>query len=201
MAEVADDRWFTDAGRYTESFVRLRACWQAAIADGTLDPVDGLKRLRQSDDRGRRLMFGLLSMIQQEDRGVHTEWHELSPSQQPVMDALQEQLGPPTEWLPSYKRYISNEIPRLVLIPTWACELRCRYCYIPKQSGREMPLATMKQAVIFDVLGAPEVMLHSQARHHARQCVCSDGLCPAQPIVEQEHFCVVLQWMTLTPNG
>ena len=79
VAEVADDRWFTDAGRYTESFVRLRACWQAAIADGTLDPIDGLKRLRQSDDRGRRLMFGLLSMIQQEDRGVHTEWRMNCP--------------------------------------------------------------------------------------------------------------------------
>ena len=87
------------------------------------------------------------------------------------MDALQEQLGPPTEWLPSYKRYISNEIPRLVLIPTWACELRCRYCYIPKQSGREMPLATMKQAVDFLMSSErSEVMLQFLgARHSLKQ--------------------------------
>lgn len=160
VAEVADDRWFTDAGRYTQSFEQLRACWKSAIDSGSLCSVEGMKRLRQTDDRGRRLVFGLLSMTQEEDRGAHTEWHGHAPKQSAVMGAAEELLGPASNWLPSYKRFISNEIPRLVVIPTWACELRCRYCYIPKQSGREMPLETMKQAVDFLMSSErPSVML------------------------------------------
>ena len=58
-------------------------------------------------------------------------------------------LGPRAQWLHQLQRYLSKETPRLVVIPTWQCELRCRYCSIPKQDGRVLPLETAFKAVEF----------------------------------------------------
>jgi hypothetical protein len=49
--------------------------------------------------------------------------------------------------LPAFQRHIQGGVTRLVVIPTWQCELRCNYCYIPKQDGRVISRATLERAI------------------------------------------------------
>ena len=149
VAAVTDGDWFTDVGRYTESFSHLRTRWETAIEDGTLDPERGLRLIRALDDRTRRLLFSLMETVQKDSRGEETPWRDLLPSESAVLETTESLLGPAEKWLPGYRRYVSNEAPRLVVIPTWECELRCRYCFIPKQSGRVMSWETMRSSLDF----------------------------------------------------
>ena len=79
----------------------------------------------------------------------------------PVAQYARRVLGSPEAWVPHYHRAARSGTPRVCIVPTWQCELRCRYCTIKKQSGREMDVATAERSV--DLLlssMAPDVSLH-----------------------------------------
>ena len=153
--------FFTDEERYTGSFERLRDVWLERL-EGLPDSEDrkqGERLIRQLDDRGRRRCFELLSLARSVERG-QVEWRPGIPSSAAAMDNASTILGPSQRWLKPFSRYAENTAPRLVVIPTWQCELRCRYCYIPKQDGRVMTLRTLERSI--DMLLAsdrPEVIL------------------------------------------
>ncbi|TNF34453.1 MAG: radical SAM protein, partial [Deltaproteobacteria bacterium] len=56
-------------------------------------------------------------------------------------------LGPARDWIAGYQRFSGQGMPWMTLIPTWQCELRCTYCGIVKQGGREMSEATVDAAL------------------------------------------------------
>lgn len=142
LVEAAVQAGFlTDAGRYTESLTRLRAIWAEAGAPAAL--------LQQLDDLPRRLVFELLLDARIGERGEIPEGWPSAPSTAHAIATAEAVLGPRAEWLPAFQRYASQTPPRLVVIPTWQCELRCNYCYIPKQDGRVMARSTTERAVDF----------------------------------------------------
>lgn len=152
--DIPQDEWvrsavganfLSDGNRYTESLVNLREHWLERHR-GLPPPQDqtvGERLLRRLDDAPRRLVFGLLREATQRRRegsqGAADEAHALATAK-----AL---LDPPHRWLRAYRRCTQQVAPRLVVIPTWQCQLRCRYCYVPKQDGRVMERATLERAV------------------------------------------------------
>lgn len=89
---------------------------------------------RLLDDIGRRAHFSWLADVRGQDESA-------------AMAATQAALGSPSAWGPAFKRYADNRRPRVVVVPTWQCELRCRYCTIPKQGGRVMSPEVLDQAI------------------------------------------------------
>ncbi len=82
--------------------------------------------LRCCDDLRRRRVFQLLLALQPD-------------SQRIPKDLLRRVDGLLDEgWRRAYRRAAEDAPRRLVVVPTWQCELRCRYCLIPKQDGRVM---------------------------------------------------------------
>lgn len=164
VRDFVDASLFTDddlyAGTYTRLRERLVARWAA-----TPDP-DTEFAARMVDDRPRRRLFELLDLAR---RAGHREgWGppEGEPAPHParlqatpamrdavtgqadrLRDLCDTRFGPTKGWLPAFQRYAMGGTTRLVVIPTWQCELRCNYCYIPKQDGRVMTAATMNRAI------------------------------------------------------
>jgi hypothetical protein len=140
--------FFTDEDLYTQSFCRLREAWTARMESLPSGPErrEGERLARRLDDRQRRVAFGLLSRarIASRDGGRRPPGVPTEPA---AMAASERILGAPDRWLRAFQRYDSNEIPRLTVIPTWQCELRCRYCFIPKQDGRVMSTETMERSI------------------------------------------------------
>ena len=147
---AADGEWFTDKKRYTESWPGLRERWLARL-NGVSDPEErreGERLCRRLDDRGRRLVFEWIAQARRASQGiVDPSWPGPPPLESEVLRSAEALLGPASDWLGAFRRYDSNETPRLVVIPTWQCELRCRYCFIPKQDGREMTIATLERSI------------------------------------------------------
>jgi MoaA/NifB/PqqE/SkfB family radical SAM enzyme len=142
LVEAAVDAGFlTDARRYTDSLVTLHRLWSEA---GAPEPL-----LRRLDDLPRRLVFELLTHARTGERGERPDGWSSAPDTQLALQAAEAVLGPKADWLPAFQRHASQTAPRLVVIPTWQCELRCNYCYIPKQDGRVMDTATTERAVDF----------------------------------------------------
>ncbi|MBW2456370.1 MAG: radical SAM protein [Deltaproteobacteria bacterium] len=155
-ADVAADPWvrcavagsfLTDERRYTASLERLRGLWleQLATSSDAAEQQRGERLIRHLDDSPRRLVFEQLSQARRASRGEE-------PGTEPgderaALEAATELLGPRERWLPAFRRFERDECPRLVVIPTWQCELRCRYCYIAKQDGRVMSRRTMERSV------------------------------------------------------
>jgi hypothetical protein len=145
--------WLTDESRYLGSFRGLRERWLVHLSmldDAT--PMeqrrDAERRIRLLDDRPRRLLFShLQSARMREKHGPDPAWPGDMGSAAEALGTVTELLGPPEEWLPAFRRYTFQETPRLVVIPTWQCELRCVYCYIPKQDGRTMSIETLERAI------------------------------------------------------
>jgi hypothetical protein len=177
---VADVAWFTDEGRYTGSLDALRELWRARAAEATEadERRRGQQLVRRLDDRPRRLVFELLAHTRHVARtGPDPEWPDERVDEATAIDAAVAVLGPAPTWIEAYKRYDSNEVPRLVVIPTWQCELRCSYCYIPKQDGRvasldviegaiDMLLASDRDRVILQFFGG-EALLEFERLQHA----------------------------------
>ncbi len=186
-ADEPDDPWvraidaslFTDAGLYTATLEALRARFLELIAEDETERTRERERLlRRLDDRPRRLAFEMLSEAQA-SRDPERESHALATA-----EAL---LGDNATWLGAYKGYAAEAPARLVVIPTWQCELRCVYCYIPKQDGRVMPVATLERSidlllstdrkdVILQFFGGEALMEYELVQHaieygieHARQ--------------------------------
>lgn len=155
--------FLTDERRYTASLDRLRALWLErwrAMPDGP-ERRRGERLLRRLDDAPRRLVFANLARAQRFARGeADPAWPGDAPRLEEAMATATELLGPVLQWKRAYQRYTSEEAPRLVVIPTWQCELRCTYCFIPKQDGRVMSVATLERSI--DLLLSterPEVFL------------------------------------------
>ena len=146
-----DEQLFTDEQRYAGTFSRLQRRLVEAWADGRDPEVEYASRL--VDDRHRRRLFELLDLARRADRSPASRGpgEPLAAAAGIQADALKrrcdEVLGPTETWLPAYQRYAMGGVTRLVVIPTWQCELRCNYCYIPKQDGRVMDSATLRRAV------------------------------------------------------
>ena len=161
VAAAVEAGFFTDEERYTGSFEKLREVWleRHKKLPESEEKKQGERLLRQLDDRGRRRCFELLNLARSVERG-QTKWRPGIPSSAAAMDNAAVVRGPSQRWLMPFSRYAENTAPRLVVIPTWQCELRCRYCYIPKQDGRVMTLRTLERSI--DMLLASdrsEVML------------------------------------------
>lgn len=166
--------FLTDGGFYTESLVRLRELWLRRWNDMPAgdEKRRGERLLRRLDDAPRRLAFGLLERAQRSERrrpagappaepvgrrdvggpaaetaARHDDWPGDAPRLDQAFDTVARLLGPIETWKRQYQRWTSEEVPRLVVIPTWQCELRCTYCFIPKQDGRVMSVETMERAI------------------------------------------------------
>jgi hypothetical protein len=137
---------FTDEARYIGAAERLRALWVERLA--ALPPErrgDGERLVRRLDDSRRRLVFELLRDAR--EGGGGGDWPAFRPAPDEALAAAEELLGPRAGWLPAFARFCHESVPRLVIIPTWQCELRCSYCFIPKQDGRVMDLPTARRAL------------------------------------------------------
>lgn len=82
---------------------------------------------RRADDSARTTAFSALKSSRQ--RGGHSEQTQA---------AVEAALGPPEGWIQAYRRHLYTSTARVVLLPTWQCELRCVYCAIGKTDAREM---------------------------------------------------------------
>lgn len=146
---------FRDEALYTASLVRLREIWAARQVElSGEDAREGERLLRALDDLPRQLVFELLAEARE---ARHRGQSAPEAAAQAVAQAL---LGPPDRWLRAFQRHVHQTVPRLVVIPTWQCELRCNYCWIPKQDGRVMSARTLERCV--DLLLSsrrPEVQL------------------------------------------
>ena len=148
VGAAVENGFFTDEDRYSGSFERLRTVWMDTLSG--LDDPDHIARgeqlIRQVDDRSRRRAFELLQMARDVEHNGD-RWRPGVPSSGAALENATAILGPSQRWLPAFKRYVSQTEPRLVVIPTWQCELRCRYCYIPKQDGRVMSKRTLERSI------------------------------------------------------
>lgn len=148
VGSAVEKGFFTDEDRYSGSFERLQNVWMETLSDLTdSDQIArGERLIRQVDDRGRRRAFELLEMARDIEHNGD-RWRPGIPSSGAALENATAILGPSQRWLPAFKRYVSQTEPRLVVIPTWQCELRCRYCYIPKQDGRVMTKRTLERSI------------------------------------------------------
>lgn len=148
--DIPDDPWvtaavnagfLTDKKWYTDSFEALRHIWKQENAPPSL--------MRQIDDKPRQLVFEFLNDARLAEQGHQNPAWPTPPNSSDALEVASGILGPKEEWLQAFQRYTSHAVPRLVVIPTWQCELRCSYCYIPKQDGRVMNRTTMERAIDF----------------------------------------------------
>lgn len=143
--------FFTDDGRYTGSLDALRALWVPRL--GGLSGEERLRGealVRRLDDAPRRLAFEYLRETREAARtpdGAVAGWPGLEATPDAALGTVRELLGSADGWLRAFDRYCHQTTPRLVVIPTWQCELRCRYCFIPKQDGRVMTAETLDRSV------------------------------------------------------
>lgn len=91
--------------------------------------------IRTLDDARRMALLGHMTRARR------------SPDEEAAVARVSETLGEPRDWIVALNRYGSHRLARLVLIPTWECELRCSYCWIPKQGGRVMTREIAEQAI------------------------------------------------------
>lgn len=90
---------------------------------------------RREGDRARRVVFEALARMAPEGREA-----ALPRAEAVLGDAAR-------SWVVGYRRYNEQGVPRVAVVPTWQCELRCRYCTIVKQDGREMSEAALGGAL------------------------------------------------------
>jgi radical SAM superfamily enzyme YgiQ (UPF0313 family) len=144
---VADRSVLTDGRRYTDSLVTLRQLWRERV----LSLPEGSERrrgellVRRLDDAPRRLVFEWLSEANRLSRAATGE--EARRQERAALGTAEELLGSPERWLVAFRRHEHEVAPRLVVIPTWECELRCRYCYVAKQEGRTMTRTMLERAI------------------------------------------------------
>lgn len=139
-----DESVFTDEGLYTKTLSNLRERLLERYRKHESERTPERERLlRRLDDMPRRLVFDrLLAARQQAQRSPgHREEEERA------LASATELLGPAPQWLPAFRRASMQTSPRLVVIPTWQCELRCKYCYIPKQDGRVMSRSVLERSI------------------------------------------------------
>jgi MoaA/NifB/PqqE/SkfB family radical SAM enzyme len=150
VAAAVDQGFLTDEALYAGSLERLRAIVQTRHEhiEPSEERREGERMLRRLDDARRRLVFDLLRQARHGGQGrPDAEWPGPPPEAAHALGTAEALLGPKDTWLPAFARFASQETPRLVVIPTWQCELRCRYCYIPKQDGRVMTPEILERSI------------------------------------------------------
>ena len=142
--------FLTDAGRYTESLARLSALWARPPGHESPDAARRREQVRRRlDDLPRRLVFELLSHARMGERGAVPAGWPAAPDPEQALATAAAVLGPRKTWARAFQRHTAQTTPRLVVIPTWQCELRCSYCWIPKQDGRVMSTETLERSIDF----------------------------------------------------
>lgn len=144
-----DASFFTDAALYTGALVALRQRWlqhHRSLPPGPRRDR-GQRLLRSLDDRPRRLIFSMLADALRDSRGPPERRADPAGGAAQLLASAERILGPRADWMAALRRYASDEAPRMVVIPTWQCELRCGYCFIPKQDGRVMQPSTLEDAI------------------------------------------------------
>jgi sulfatase maturation enzyme AslB (radical SAM superfamily)/radical SAM superfamily enzyme YgiQ (UPF0313 family) len=148
---------FTDKDRYVASLNRLANVWRARLETLDVDSPErarGERLVRMLDGRSRRLVFEYL-VHARDTLADDPEWPGERPDEAEAITTAQGILGDPAEWKLPFQRFAQERhVPRLVVIPTWQCELRCGYCFIPKQEGRVMNERTFERSI--DMLLASE---------------------------------------------
>ena len=116
---------------------RVRTAWlQHLSSTNSANRRIGQRLVRRLDDAKRRVLFAHLEDAQ--CGGPESLAASAGISESAAIAQVTAALGPPDTWLRQYGHFSSNRPARMVLIPTWQCELRCTYCWIPKQDGRSM---------------------------------------------------------------
>ncbi len=131
-------------GTAVDAVAAIDRAWREAQKREPSRPIEQL--IRALDDTTRRAAF---QALEEARRSFPAPGRE-----QDVFECVEAVLGPAPEWMPAFKRFVSKRLARLVLIPTWQCELRCNYCWIPKQDGRVMEFETIERAI--DLLTASD---------------------------------------------
>lgn len=130
-----------------------------------LDPIDlgvfarlaaGLRQReelhRRVDDGERGALFGAIADARRAGDGA---------AEARAVARAEERLGSAGRFIRAFRRASMERLPRVTLIPTWQCELRCKYCTIPKQDGRVMPIATIQRGIELCLSSdAEEVEIH-----------------------------------------
>ncbi len=96
------------------------------------------RAIRRLHRAGRRLVFGRMARAR---RG------ELPPRVADRIWAAAADLGPAPAVAREARTVLESGDPRLVLIPTRDCSLRCTYCPADKRAGHEMDRSTLDEAV------------------------------------------------------
>ena len=147
VSAAVDADFVTDTDLYTANLPALRSLWLQRLE--TLDPDSeeygrGERLIRSLDDQPRRLTF---EMLRQAWLRREEDWPGLAMHKDAALEIAEEVLGPNEQWIRAFRNYTYDTVRRLVIIPTWQCELRCSYCWIPKQDGRVMSLRTAKRSI------------------------------------------------------
>ncbi len=157
VRDFVDAAVFSDEHRYAGTFTRLGQRLRASWAESADPETEFAARL--TDDRERRRLFELLDLARRVDHVEHASSDASRPAFSPALrtalrgkeatlrSRCDQRLGSTRSWLPAFQRYAQGGVTRLVVIPTWQCELRCNYCYIPKQDGRVMAEPTLSRAI------------------------------------------------------
>jgi sulfatase maturation enzyme AslB (radical SAM superfamily) len=95
------------------------------------------------------------------DKTLLFSWLKPRQNQPDARKKAESLIGPTQNWLWEYKLFSQQARDRVVVIPTWQCELRCRYCTIKKQDGRVMPPKILEEAIeLLSSSPQPELELH-----------------------------------------
>lgn len=141
-ADVPEDPWvraidpsvLSDEALYTRSLEVLAERFRELAGAETELSREREHLVRRLDDLPRRLVFETLA-------------RRVESADKTAVEQASELLGPKKQWLPAFRRWATQGPSRLVVIPTWQCELRCVYCYIPKQDGRVMDRRTLERSI------------------------------------------------------
>ena len=127
----------------TSSLADLKELEESVVAQ--LQAIDGfsLEVQRELDHLPLRILFSWL------DGG------NARISESTIIERCDQLFGERRNWLEQYKRYRSTQEAIVLTVMTWQCEIRCTYCTIPKQSGREVSTEVLDQATDL-LLSAPK---------------------------------------------
>lgn len=124
----------------------IRSAW-ASMDDPTVPALEAERLIRLLDDAARSATL----------RAVLDQPHETAAP----LAAARRLLGPDKDWVAARERLSDLEVPKIVMVPTWQCELRCVYCTVPKQDGRETPVEVIERGIeLLLSSDADEVLLH-----------------------------------------
>ena len=119
------------------------------LLQGQLDELERLASTLEEELQALPLIpEELLRSVDDLPRQTVLKWLSCRP---PFIDELKlirlaDRLLGRRKWPSLLQRFQANEAATLVAVLTWQCEVRCTYCKIPKQAGKEMPDSVLRKA-------------------------------------------------------